>query len=58
VQTLFSRDGVGNDLSFDGCDAAGGGFDCTYSNDSEIVLFTVDPVPSGFRVTGVSFPND
>ncbi|MBL8776950.1 MAG: hypothetical protein JNK12_13495 [Acidimicrobiales bacterium] len=58
VTTLFSRDGVGNDLDFQGCDAAGSGFDCTYSNDSEIVLFTVDEVPRGYRVTAVAFPND
>jgi len=59
VTTLFSRDGVGNDLSFDGCDAAGSdSFDCTYSNDLETVVLEVDPVPSGYRVTGVSFPAD
>lgn len=59
VTTLFSLDGVGNDLSFDGCTAAGSGaFACTYSNDTDTVLFDVDPVPSGFRVTGVSFPAD
>ena len=59
VATLFSRDGVGNDLEFDACTSSGGGrYDCTYSNSAEAVVFEVDPVPSGYRVTGVSFPND
>ena len=59
VATLFSRDGFGNDLEFDACTSSGGGrYDCTYSNSAEAVVFEVDPVPSGYRVTGVSFPND
>jgi hypothetical protein len=60
VSTLFSSlDGVGNDLSFDGCTSTGpGSSDCTYSDDTETVVFEVDQVTSGYRVTGVSFPGD
>ena len=36
--------------------AAGGGFDCTTATLTEVVVFEVDPVPSGYRVTGASFP--
>lgn len=58
VSTLFARDGVGNDLQFDGCTATGDSQVCTYSNSTATVVFDVEQVASGYRVTAVSFPGD